>query len=132
MNLNMLKSWRAVIFGAALTLVAQASYAQTSLTEALLAQRLQALEERLTLDARQSVAVAEIQEASFYELALAIEELKVAEGRLEKLRLARDIGAIRKTTRDQMAVVLTPAQLALLDAFMAEQEQAFRRQTANQ
>jgi hypothetical protein len=129
---TMMKAWGPVAIGVILGLAAQPAVAQTDPAEALLAQRLLSLDEQLGLDANQSAAVAQIQQASFYDLALAIEELKVADGRLERLRLAREVAAIRSTTRDRMAAVLRPDQLARLDAFMAEEEQALRARMANQ
>ncbi len=132
MKLKILGNRRALMLALALGLVAQSGYAQSDPTEALLTQRLQSLEALLQLDASQSADVARIQQSGFYQMALVVEELRVATGRLERLRMAQDLAGIRQVTRDRMAEILSPAQLAKFDAFVAEETQAFRSQLGNQ
>ncbi len=98
--------------------------------EALLAQRMAVLDERLQLDAQQAEMIAEIQKHGLYELALLIEEFKASSSKLERLSLLREAAQLRDDMRGQMAPILAPQQLAELDAMMAEETSALRAQLA--
>lgn len=98
--------------------------------EALLAQRMAMLDERLQLDDRQAASIADIQKHGLYQLALIIEEVRASDSKMERLSLMRDAGQLRESMRGQMAPILSPQQLAELDVLLEEEKSALRAQLA--
>ena len=124
MRFRLLTIWGAVLIAAGLGFGAPSAWAEPAGPDTMLAQRLALLEQRLQLDEEQLHSVAEIQKQGFYELALIVEEFKATDSKLERLRLARSAAELRDRTRNRMAPILSPQQLAGLDALLAEEKAA--------